>query len=85
MRLCHQSLGAVFIDGRILVCDTVFEVFTPSCKVPWSPKEGQWTRVNFDWKPFRDGTVLINLSGTIYSLIELFYIMSHYRSSILAS
>ncbi len=59
MRLDHQSPVAIFVNGRILASGSVFEVFSP-------PQEGQWNRVDFDGRPFRDGTGLVNLSGTIY-------------------
>ncbi len=72
----HQSPSVPLVDGRILVGRSVFEVFTPSCMSPLSPKEGQWTRVDFDWRPFRDGAALVNLSGTIYDLGEFWHICS---------
>ncbi len=70
MCISRESPSAIFVDGRVLVGRSVFEVFTPSCMAPWSPKEGQWTRVEFYLRPFRNGTALVNLSGTIYALGE---------------
>ncbi len=63
MRLDHQSPVAIFVNGRILASGSVFEVFTP-------PQEGQWTRADFDERPFRDGTALVNLSKTIYHIFH---------------
>ncbi len=78
----HQSPSALLVVGRVLVGRSVFEVFTSSCMSPWSPKEGQWTRVDFDWRPFRDGAALVKLSGTIYALGEFSHICCpHYLSS----
>ncbi len=60
MCLVNRSPGAVFVE--------VFEVFTPSCMSPWSPKEGHWTHVDFAThfvmtflKSKHDGVGLINL------------------------
>ncbi len=77
----HQSPSALLVDGRVLVGRSAFEVFTPSCLSPWLPKEGQWNRVDFDLRPFRDSTALVNLSGTIYGLGEFLHICCpHYLS-----
>ncbi len=70
MSVDHESPGAIFVDGRILACGSGFEVFTPSCMSPWSPKDGQWSRIYFDRQPVRKGTALLNLSGVIYGLGE---------------
>ncbi len=59
MRLDHQSPIAIFVNGRILASCSVCEIFSPL-------KEGQRTRVDFDWRPFPDGTAFVNLSGTFY-------------------
>ncbi len=79
--MCENSPSALLVDGRVLVGRSVFDVFTPSCFSPWSPKEGQWTLVDFDWRTFRDGAALVNLSGTIYALGEVLLICCpHYLS-----
>ncbi len=65
----HQSPSAIFVDGRIVVnASPEFEVFTPACMSPWSPKEGQWTRVKFNCEPLRDGLHLCVVSGAIYGI-----------------
>ncbi len=45
----HQHPGAVFMNGRILVTQGKLELFTPKQSSPWSPKEGQWSFIEFDW------------------------------------
>ncbi len=79
--MCHEnrSPGATFIDGRILAYHLMFEIFTPSCMSPWSPKEGQWTRVAFAHqftmaflRSNCEGAGLVNLSETIYALGEFY-------------
>ncbi len=49
----YQSPSATFINGRILVNGDKFQCFTPTCMSPWSPKQGQWSFVEFNDDPDR--------------------------------
>ncbi len=62
----HEYPAAAFINGRILVNGDKFECFTPTCMSPWSPKQGQWSFVEFNNDPDRNYGSPMCLNGTFY-------------------
>ncbi len=66
----HQHPGAVFMNGRILVTQNKFEMFTPKQFSPWSPKEGQWSFIKFNWGDGRHGLNTFCIDRGLYAVGE---------------
>ncbi len=62
----HQYPASTFINGRILVSGDKFECFTPTCMSPWSPREGQWSFVEFNDDPDRSYGYPMCLNGILH-------------------